>query len=113
VIEFTFSAGRGGARLLSQPSGGRGRRISEPKASLVYKVTSRTAKATQRNPVPKNKTKQQQQKELTFSSKLSPDFTHIAFRHHPQKECLSKILAIADSTPVAFVLNVKRGCILP
>jgi hypothetical protein len=35
--------------------GGRGRRISEFEASLVYKVSSRTAKATQRNPVSKNK----------------------------------------------------------
>jgi hypothetical protein len=33
--------------------GGRGRRISEFKASLVYKVSSRTARATQRNPVSK------------------------------------------------------------
>jgi hypothetical protein len=33
----------------------RGRRISEFKASLVYKVSSRTARATQRNPVSKNK----------------------------------------------------------
>jgi hypothetical protein len=33
--------------------GGRGRRISEFEASLVYKVSSRTAKATQRNPVSK------------------------------------------------------------
>ena len=31
--------------------GGRGRRISEVKASLVYEASSRTAKATQRNPV--------------------------------------------------------------
>jgi hypothetical protein len=31
--------------------GGRGRRISEFEASLVYKVSSRTARATQRNPV--------------------------------------------------------------
>ena len=38
-------------------SGGRGRRISEFKASLVYKVSSRTARATQRNPVSKNKNK--------------------------------------------------------
>jgi hypothetical protein len=30
---------------------GRGRWISEFKASLVYKVSSRTARATQRNPV--------------------------------------------------------------
>jgi hypothetical protein len=34
---------------------GRGRRISEFKASLVYKVSSRTARATQKNPVSKNK----------------------------------------------------------
>jgi hypothetical protein len=37
--------------------GGRGRQISEFKASLAYKVSSRTAKATQRNPVLKTKTK--------------------------------------------------------
>ena len=30
---------------------GRGRQISEFKASLVYRVSSRTARATQRNPV--------------------------------------------------------------
>jgi hypothetical protein len=34
--------------------GGRGRRISEFEASLVYRVISRTARATQRNPVSKN-----------------------------------------------------------
>ena len=33
--------------------GGRGRRISEFEASLVYKVSSRTARATQRNAVSK------------------------------------------------------------
>jgi hypothetical protein len=38
---------------------GRGRRISEFEASLVYRVSSRTARAIQRNPVSeKNKTKQ-------------------------------------------------------
>jgi hypothetical protein len=37
--------------------GGRGRRISEFKASLVYKVSSRTARATQRNPVSKKEKK--------------------------------------------------------
>jgi hypothetical protein len=42
--------------------GGRGRQISEFEASLVYRVSSRTARATQRNPVSKkqNKTKQKQ-----------------------------------------------------
>jgi cytoskeletal protein RodZ len=37
--------------------GGRGRWISEFEASLVYKVSSRTARAIQRNPVSKNKNK--------------------------------------------------------
>jgi hypothetical protein len=33
--------------------GGRGRRISEFEVSLVYRVSSRTARAIQRNPVSK------------------------------------------------------------
>jgi hypothetical protein len=37
--------------------GGRGRRISEFEASLVYKVSSRAARAIQTNLVLKNKTK--------------------------------------------------------
>jgi hypothetical protein len=37
--------------------GGRGRRISEFEASLVYKVSSRIARAIQRNPVSKKKKK--------------------------------------------------------
>jgi hypothetical protein len=40
--------------------GSRGRRISDFEASLVYKVSSRTARAIQRNPVSK---KQQQKKD--------------------------------------------------
>jgi hypothetical protein len=44
--------------------GGRDRWISEFEASLVYKVSSRTARATQRNPVPKQQQQQQQQKPL-------------------------------------------------
>jgi hypothetical protein len=41
---------------------GRGRRISEFEASLVYKVSSRTAGTTQRNPVSKNKNKNKKTK---------------------------------------------------
>jgi hypothetical protein len=37
--------------------GGRGRQISEFKASLVYRMSSRTARATQRNPVSRKKKK--------------------------------------------------------
>jgi hypothetical protein len=36
--------------------------ISEFKASLVYKVSSRTARATQRNPVSKNQVKKKRKK---------------------------------------------------
>jgi hypothetical protein len=36
---------------------GRGRQISEFEASLVYRVSSRTARIAQRNPVSKNKNK--------------------------------------------------------
>ena len=44
-------AGRGGTRLWSQQLGGKGRQISGFEATLVYKVSSRTARAIQRNPV--------------------------------------------------------------
>jgi hypothetical protein len=37
--------------------GGRGRQISKFEASLVYRVSSRTAKTIQRNPVSKNQKK--------------------------------------------------------
>jgi hypothetical protein len=42
--------------------GGRGRQISEFEASLVYKVSSRTARAIQRNPVSKNQNQNQNNK---------------------------------------------------
>jgi hypothetical protein len=43
--------------------GGRGRQISEFEASLVYRVSARTAKATQRNPVSKNQKKKKKEEE--------------------------------------------------
>jgi hypothetical protein len=42
--------------------GGRGRRISEFEDSLVYRVSSRTARATQRNPVSENQKKKEKKK---------------------------------------------------
>jgi hypothetical protein len=57
--------------------GGRGRQISELEASLVYKVSFRTARATQRNPVSKKnkqtkkkKTKKEVYVALGFRSQL-------------------------------------------
>jgi hypothetical protein len=49
--------------------GGRGRRISEFKASLVYKVSSRTARATQRNPVSEKKKKEEA---LSYGGSMKP-----------------------------------------
>jgi hypothetical protein len=45
--------------------GGRGRQISEFEASLVYKVSFRTARAIQRNPVSKNKKQTNKQTKTT------------------------------------------------
>jgi hypothetical protein len=48
--------------------GGRGRQISEFEASLVYRVSSRTATAIQRNPVskkPKRKKKKEKKRKET------------------------------------------------
>jgi hypothetical protein len=56
--------------------GGRGRRISEFKASLVYRVISRTAKATQRNPVLKKQNQKKKKKKLVEGTK------YVSFSHH-------------------------------
>jgi hypothetical protein len=42
--------------------GGRGRQISEFEASLVYKVSSRTARAVQINPVSKKRKKERKKR---------------------------------------------------
>jgi hypothetical protein len=48
VVAHTFN---------SQHLGSKGRQISESKACLVYRVSSKKARATQRNPVSKNQKK--------------------------------------------------------
>jgi hypothetical protein len=45
--------------------GGKGRQISEFEASLVYRVSSRTARDIQRNPVSKKQKQKQKQKTKT------------------------------------------------
>jgi hypothetical protein len=49
--------------------GGKGRRTSEFEASLVYKVSFRTARAIQRNPVSKNKKQNNNNKKTTKNPK--------------------------------------------
>jgi hypothetical protein len=50
-----------------QHLGGKGRQISEFEASLVYRVSSKTARATQRNPVLKQTNKQTNKQKCSFS----------------------------------------------
>jgi hypothetical protein len=58
--------------------GGRGRRIAEFEASLVYKVSSRTARATQRNPVSKNKIRKKEKRGWRDGSEVKS--THCSSR---------------------------------
>ena len=55
IVKTLSVAGYVGIHRESQDSGGRDRQFSEFKSSLVYTVSSRIAKATQRNPVWKKK----------------------------------------------------------
>jgi hypothetical protein len=57
-ITMTLCAGQWWRTPLIPALGGRGRQIFEFEASLVYKVSSRTARAIQRNPVSKKPTNQ-------------------------------------------------------
>jgi hypothetical protein len=65
--------------------GGRGRRISEFEAGLVYRVSSRTARATQRNPVSKKQKRKKEKKKTSTSQDLvnvniqSIECNHIIF----------------------------------
>jgi hypothetical protein len=51
--------------------GGRGRQISEFEASLVYSVSSRIARATQRNPVSKKKKKEKEKEKKERGQQIS------------------------------------------
>jgi hypothetical protein len=61
--------------------GGRGRQISEFKASLVYRVRSRTARAIQRNPALKNKTTKKNHMPSFFSQESGMKSTSALFSH--------------------------------
>jgi hypothetical protein len=74
-----YSADGGGAHLPSQHLGAKGWRISEFKASLIYRLSSRTARATQRNPVSKNKKPTNQKATITLNCQaifLAPCFLY-------------------------------------
>jgi hypothetical protein len=70
--------------------GGRGRWISEFEGSLVYRVSSRTARATQRNPVskktPKNQPNKKQTNKTTTKTKSQNQENVIFFQNEQYKE---------------------------
>jgi hypothetical protein len=71
--------------------GGRGRWISEFEASLVYKMSSRTAKTIQRNPVSKN----QKKKEGDIRHSV-PSITH-PVGNKPEKFTVRTTIAFSHS----------------
>jgi hypothetical protein len=98
-IKRSQPAGRGGIHLKSQHLGGRGRQTSEFEASLVYKVSSRTARVTQRNPV---STKPKKKKEASQVGKLHCRWPHLS----GNKVCTSQLQAgggyNAPSSPALY-----------
>jgi hypothetical protein len=68
--------------------GGRGRWISEFEVSLVYKVSSRIARAIQRNPVSKNQTKPKQNKtkNKTKQNKTKKSSLTRLYSNYPKEE---------------------------
>jgi hypothetical protein len=77
--------------------GGRGRWISEFEASLVYKVSSRTARAIQRNPVSKiqtkpNQTKTKQNKTKQNKTKQNKTKVQNGMESEPRKKCPITVL---------------------
>jgi hypothetical protein len=69
--------------------GGRGRWISEFEASLVYKVSSRTARAIQRNPVSKNQKTQKKKKKKKTPENLTCSRTQAAHMYQEGPHGLS------------------------
>jgi hypothetical protein len=80
--------------------GGRGRQISEFKASLVYRMSSRTARATQRNPVLKKKKKKK--KEATCLGMLTNAFMYNMKPPWVVVVVVTIILAVVDALETIF-----------
>jgi hypothetical protein len=94
--------------------GGRGRRISEFEATLVYRVSSRTARATKRNPVLKNQKKKNQKKKQTKNKpkqKKNPSNNNLNLtKQNKTKTKLTKrIYNLKTAISISCVFP-QRGC---
>jgi hypothetical protein len=71
--------------------GGRGRRISEFKASLVHRASSRTVRATQKNPVSKKKKKKKKERK---KEKRKGDFVTVLPQERSSANSLVQMVII-------------------
>jgi hypothetical protein len=104
--------------------GGRGRWISEFEASLVYRVSSRTARATQRNPVSKNKnknknkkTKKKKKEKQTRTQFYRGSESHVTclssdLRRSVRKGCVTELsfsLQVQQNIPIKGTMYTERS----
>jgi hypothetical protein len=87
--------------------GGRGRRVSEFEASLVYRVSSRTARATQRNPVLRKKKKEEEEKNLFIICK----YTVAVLRYSRKRHQISLWMVVSHHMVVGFELRTFRRAV--
>jgi hypothetical protein len=75
--------------------GGRGRQISEFENNVVYRVSSRTARAIQRNPVSKNQKKKKKKKKKIFLASTIPTLNSASSRGRTfldeEEECITPL----------------------
>jgi hypothetical protein len=88
--------------LCMQQSGGRGRQVSEFEASLVYRVSSRTVRATRKTPSRKKKTKKQNKNKKTQQQYLHTGRGQLGKREREQRECRNDSFLLGQS-------NCKTG----
>jgi hypothetical protein len=85
--------------------GGRGRRISEFEASLVYRVSSRTARAIQRNPASKN-LKRERFQETKYTSPL-PHLRALNITIHKHTNQLLLAYVVASILQISIELTMS------
>jgi hypothetical protein len=83
--------------------GGKGRQISEFEASLVYKVSSRTARAIQRNPVSKKQNNNNNNKNQKTNKQTKKNKNKVEM----EGEDRQTLLLVCSS---CFVIQAKITC---
>jgi hypothetical protein len=77
--------------------GGRDRRISEFEDSLVYRVSSKTARATERNPVSKKKKKKRRSRSRRIAMSFWPVRMRSCLKKNPRTKYFKGIKPLETS----------------